>query len=290
MTTRKRMIAPLVLSILLVFTFLGTIIGAIGSSLLVSSALLQREITKADAAEAVYDSLESEFSAEYNTTAIPPEIYLDVLTPEYLDEKMVDVVAQGIAACQRGASGAIAVAFPEIEDAITDYFASYAAENGVEKDETYTEKLTETIESANKTILNFVDVYHFTTMSSAGILAKIAKYSTYLFIMTGVCGALTLFLVLFLLIRYHIYWAGIGLFASGAIGTGAAATILGSGVIWQFAWKEPAGYAVCTGLCFTLTHILLAIGIVLLTIGIFCICFSVFRPAPKQIQEEASIT
>ena len=60
----------LILSILLVFSLLGTVGSAVGVSVLCGPSQLISQMHRHDAGQKVYDSLNTRFQNDYNTTAV----------------------------------------------------------------------------------------------------------------------------------------------------------------------------------------------------------------------------
>lgn len=261
-----QLVLRLVLCVLLVFTLLGTAGGALGSYLLSGSGILTSQLEKQAAAQKAHDTLEAKFEAEYNTTAIPAEVYMDVITTEWMAEAM-ERYATAAQSNLSGAKTAVVIDdFTPLEESITAYFEAFAAENNVEKDEAYTKKLEESIQSAEDAVKSAVDVYHVQTMMDAGIWAKLKQLRMPLWILVAVCGVLSVALAVLLRKRF-CYWVGSSLFACGALLTIPTAVVLGTGVISHFTLKEPAVYAVFTGVMTQLMQLVMVMGIVLLAVG-----------------------
>ena len=166
--------------------------------------------------------------------------------------------------------------FSALESSITDYFEQYAEENHYAKDDTYNEKLQETIDNGEKIISDATDLLRKDTLQKAGYLSKLEKLRTLTFAGAGVCGVLT---VLLLVLLRNSYWIGTGCFGAGALLTVGAGVVFGTGVIHRFVLKEAAVYAVVTGTMTALTTAVLVAGIVLLAIGVVLLVRLVRRVA-----------
>lgn len=273
----RRLILRLVISILLVFTLLGTVLGTIGTYALGSPSLLLSQLEKQDAAQKVHSSLQTKFETQYNTTAVPAEVYMEVLTTQWLDNIMKEQVEA--AYTQMHESGEqVMIDFTPLEDAITAYFEQFAEENNYEKDDTYTQKLTEIKENAEDTVQNAIDVYHIGIMQKAGVFDKLSTLFRMSLVVAIGCGVVSIALILWLcLLRDRAcYWIGTSLFAGGALLTVAGAVIFGTSVIQKFSLKDPAVYAVFTGTMTFLTQVVLGLGLVLLAAGLILWCGNVF--------------
>ncbi|MCD8219173.1 MAG: hypothetical protein LUC50_02125 [Ruminococcus sp.] len=264
----KSIVLRLVLSFLLVFTLLGALLGTVGAFVAGSPALLLSEIHTQNAAEKVHNSLQTKFETQYNTTAVPAEVYMDVLTTQWLETVIEEQVQSAYAQMHQGTEKT-AIDFTPLEESITAYFEAFAEENDYEIDDTYMEKLEEITENAESAVESAVDVYHFQTMQRAGILNRVTGLFRLLLAAAVGCGIVSLALILRLvLLRDHpCYWIGASLFADGVLLLIPAAVILTTGVIQQFALKETAVYAVVTGTMNVLTKAMLITGIVLAAVG-----------------------
>ena len=253
-------LVQLLLSLVLIFSILAAVAGGIGVFLTASPSLLLSQLERQQAPAKTRSALESYYQTEYNATAVPPEVYLDVLSENWLR----DAMELKITAAYDQLHGKNTAAQPDysaLEQSITDYFETYAAENGYEKDDSYTQKLENTIQDAEKKVDSVIDVYHLGTLEKAGIWHKVQVLSKPLWLLFGGGVVLTLVLAAVLLaLRNHpLYWIGSGLFTDGVLLTLPAAAILGSGVISRFSLKDAAVYSVFTG-----TMKALAVGLVLL--------------------------
>ena len=274
-----KLILRLILSILLVFSLLGTVGCAVGISVLHSPSQLISQMHKQNAGQKVYDSLQTRFTTDYNTTAVPANVYMDAISVDWLEQCM----EQKLTALYGADSDLLD--FSALESSITDYFEKYAEENHYVKDDTYNEKLQETIDNGEKIISDATDLLRKDTLQKAGYLSKLEKLRTLTFAGAGVCGVLT---VLLLVLLRNSYWIGTGCFGAGALLTVGAGVVFGTGVIHRFVLKEAAVYAVVTGTMTALTTAVLVAGIVLLAIGVVLLVRLVRRvaadPTP-QFQE-----
>ena len=241
-----------------------------GISVLHSPSQLIAQMHKQNAGQKVYDSLQTRFTTDYNTTAVPANVYMDAISVDWLEQCM----EQKLTALYGADSDLLD--FSALESSITDYFEQYAEENHYVKDDTYNEKLQETIDNGEKIISDATDLLRKDTLQKAGYLSKLEKLRTLTFAGAGVCGVLT---VLLLLLLRNGYWIGTSCFGAGALLTVGAGVVFGTGVIHRFVLKEAAVYAVVTGTMTALTTAVLVAGIVLLAIGVVLLVRLVRRVA-----------
>lgn len=259
-TGKGGLLLRLILSILLVFSLLGTVGCAVGVYALHGPSLMIAQLKKQDAAQKVYDSLNTKFQNDYNMTAVPAEVYMDTISVDWLEQGME---AQ-IRSFYTFENVPESLDFSALEDSITAYFEKYAEENNCAKDDTYTQKLEETIQNGEKAITDAADICQTQTIQKAGYLPKLHKLRALAYAGLAVCAVVSAALLLAL---HQLYWIGTGCFGAGVLLTAASAVVLGSGVIRQFVLKEAAVYAVFTGTMYTLTITVLVSGIVLLALG-----------------------
>lgn len=271
-------LVQLLLSLVLIFSILAAVAGGIGVFLTASPSLLLSQLERQQAPAKTRSALESYYQTEYNATAVPPEVYLDVLSENWLR----DAMELKITAAYDQLHGKNTAAQPDysaLEQSITDYFETYAAENGYEKDDSYTQKLENTIQDAEKKVDSVIDVYHLGTLEKAGIWHKVQVLSKPLWLLFGGGVVLTLVLaaVLLVLRNHPLYWIGSGLFTDGVLLTLPAAAILGSGVISRFSLKDAAVYSVFTGTMKALVLGVLIFGGISLAAGLMLLIGSIAR-------------
>ena len=271
-------LVQLLLSLVLIFSILAAVAGGIGVFLTASPSLLLSQLERQQAPAKTRSALESYYQTEYNATAVPPEVYLDVLSENWLR----DAMELKITAAYDQLHGKNTAAQPDysaLEQSITDYFETYAAKNGYEKDDSYTQKLENTIQDAEKKVDSVIDVYHLGTLEKAGIWHKVQVLSKPLWLLFGGGVVLTLVLAAVLLaLRNHpLYWIGSGLFTDGVLLTLPAAAILGSGVISRFSLKDAAVYSVFTGTMKALVLGMLIFGGISLAAGLVLLIGSIAR-------------
>ena len=85
--------------------------------------MLISQMHRHDAGQKVYDSLNTKFQNDYNTTAVPAEVYMGTISVDWLEQCMENKVT----ALYGKGSGDID--FSALESSITDYFEKYAEEN-----------------------------------------------------------------------------------------------------------------------------------------------------------------
>ena len=156
----KRLVVRLLLTILLTFTVLGTLGSGYAGYLLSSPKVCLSQVEKQQAAAKIHDSVESYFTAQYQTTAIPAETYLNVVTEDWIAERLEEQITSEYQILN-GAKLSYQLDMSDLEAALTQFFSDYAEEINYTKDSTYEQKLQETIDNAETELTSQLDVYHF---------------------------------------------------------------------------------------------------------------------------------
>lgn len=269
----RRLLLRVLLTILLTFTVLGTLMSGYAGYLLSSPQVCVTQLEKQNVAEKVHDSVESYFTSQYQTTAIPPETYLAVVTEDWIADRLEEQVTAKYEILN-GSKLAYEMDMTDLETALTQFFSDYAEEINYPKDTVYEEKLQETIEKARTELTSQLDVYHFTTMQNANIFNKLIGKQIYLWLLCSCCGILSLLLLVILVLLERkgewgkLYFPGCALLMNGIFLTVPTAWILATSYFSGLAIKVPAVYAALTGVLYHCTRVGLIAGIVLLVFGL----------------------
>ena len=136
----KRLVVRLLLTILLTFTVLGTLGSGYAGYLLSSPKVCLSQVEKQQAAARIHDSVESYFTAQYQTTAIPAETYLNVVTEDWIAERLEEQITSEYQILN-GEKLSYQLDMSDLEAALTQFFSDYAEEINYTKDSTYEHKL-----------------------------------------------------------------------------------------------------------------------------------------------------
>ena len=244
--------------------------------LLSSPKVCLSQVEKQQAAAKIHDSVESYFTAQYQTTAIPAETYLNVVTEDWIAERLEEQITSEYQILN-GAKLSYQLDMSDLEAALTQFFSDYAEEINYTKDSTYEQKLQETIDNAEAELTSQLDVYHFSTMRNANILSRLTGKQLYLWIACGVCGVVSLLLMGILMGLERngewgmLYFPGCALFINGVFLILPTAWVLATSYFSGLAIKVPAVYAVVTGVLYHCTRVGLVAGIVLAVLGLAAI-------------------
>ena len=136
-------IGRIILTILLAFSVAGYI-GLSAAGTLFNEDIYIDIINEEDLAGKAQTALQKDFQAEYNTTMIPPEVYMDAIPPEWTVKTMCETAQTAVAYITNG-DLAYETDYTALEESITAYFHEYAESIDYEPDEVFDEKLAETI-------------------------------------------------------------------------------------------------------------------------------------------------
>ncbi|MBR2283235.1 MAG: hypothetical protein IJ874_02290 [Ruminococcus sp.] len=298
----------LLLSVVLTLVILG------GSLLVVSDINITggkavEIVRENNVGDKIYSELEKHWKSRYYTTGVPAEVYLDAVSPEWLEELAEDGIYQGFGMLDgTNLSSEISVTIPsilnayglkrnqELEDSISGFFSSYADENGIEKDEAYEDSVNRAISSAFNVINSNVDVYKFTALKEHGVIKKAAKAYGLLFKGMLAAGAAALVLVLLLMLVNRksvftvLYWFGISCIVSGVLGAAPCVYLLASDYFSSFSIKQAQIYTAYTASMSSFTAAFMATMIAVTVVGIaMVILYGVIWSIKKQKDKAAPL-
>lgn len=248
-------IIRLLLTIILSFCVVGYI-GLSAAGTLFDYTVYTDIVEKEDLAEKAHAVIQKDFEAEYNTTMIPAEVYMNEITPEWIEDAMKRNITAVTGYMSGVKSPAFSPDYTRLEDSIKGYFHEYARSIGYEVDEVFDEKLSETITNAENKIESRMDAFYMQTLEKNGILEKVKKVIPHHYLVNAswAMGAVILVLLVTLILLdrkggwRRVYFAGTGFFCGGALMAIPSAYLLLSDKISGFAVKDPVVYTAITSL------------------------------------------
>lgn len=251
--SKKYIIVRIILTVLLSFCIAGYILFSAADSILSLPKVYTDIIQDEKLADKAYDAIESDFEKQYNTTAIPAEVYMEAIDPQWLEKEM----------CKRaeiyidyidGKEADYLTDYSTLEKSITDFFNEYAESINYKPDDAFDKKLDETIVNAKSTIENRMDAFYMNTLKSNGYLDKIRKYTPFISMFNWILFGASMFLfVVFMFIERtrnwrRLYWSGTGMFCGSMLTAVPCIYLLCTNVINGFAVKDPIVYTAITDL------------------------------------------
>ena len=269
-------------TVILAFSLLGAFALGYAAYATGSSHIYLHQLEQQQVAEKVRSNLETYYAAQEHSTAIPKEVYLDVLTTDWISTQMETLTEAGYAGF-RGANTRPAqsdVDFSALESSITNYFETYADSISYPKDDTYTEKLNEAISAAESKIYKQLDVFQFETMEKSGLFEKVIKLhrlSIYGTVGAAVVSVACLCVLLLLARRQRTYWMGCTLLAGGLMMAAPFGYLLGSQYFQRFSIKDPAIFSFFTGVMEHGSLVCMITGLIGAGMGLLGICIGIIK-------------
>ena len=286
MKSKITSVLRILVCILTVFTVMGTF-GVIMADKLYTSEYLISQADKTNTYENAYNSLMKRFSDNYSVSNIPIDVYEKSFSAEWMKSSIDEKIRSSFE------NREAVIDFTGAEECIAEYFEEYAHEKHVIKDDTYEAKLAEAVSFAKKTALNEADMYSLDVMKRAGITGKLSRAVSLARKYKYACfGALAVLLIIMILLKRPIYWAGTALFASGILLAVPATVVIANNMIGKFSMKSFTTYTLVTGTLDSVVEIVQKTGFIMLAAGIILISMYCFfgrgeKAEPKPEKSKA---
>lgn len=244
-------ILSFIVSLLLIFTLVGSIAGAT----VYHFANEKKIIETADENSitgVIREQLEKYFSQRYSSTGIPAQVYMDAIDDEYLHSVVELKIQNGFAALE-GKEKSSALSCPELEKAISSFYSDYADSIGYVKDEKYDEIVAKTKNDAYSVINDYCDAYKLNALEQHGVISKISPVYRHIGqLAAAVLGAAAVMLILLLIINRKslsavLYWYGAAALLAGIIGFTPCRYLLSTDYFGAFTIKQAQVYTAYTG-------------------------------------------
>ena len=287
-------IFSLILSVLMVFAIIGTLILAV-VKISVSENSAVKITEKKNISNLVYSQLEKYYNEKYYSSGIPSEVYMGALNEDVIENIMK---AQIKSAFDRKDYNYKDSDISGVEENLEKFFSSYADENDIEKDSKYNKKLENAKDNAKKVISDYCDVYKINTLKSQGINGKIYKILDILqFVFTAALATVGIVAVLLILfnikeISTFLYWLGISCLVSGVMGSIPCIYLIVSNYFGSFTIKQPHIFMTYTGALNGMTEYFLIFSICTAVFGIFLItayAVAVAKSKDKTLNQNTKI-
>ena len=271
-------IFSLILSVLMVFAIIGTLLLAV-AKISVSEDSAVKNIEKNNISDIVYSQLEKYYNEKYYSSGIPSEVYMGALKSDIIEENIRTQIKY---AFERNDFNYTDSDFSGVEENLEKFFSSYAEENNIEKDENYSEKLGNAQDNAKKIISDYCDVYKINTLKNHGILTKFYKVLDILpkafTAASAAVGIILLLIVLFNIkeIATTLYWSGISLIVAGIMGTAPCIYLLAANYFGSFTIKQSHIFTTYTSALNSVTKYFLIFSVCAAVTGIiFLVIYAV---------------
>lgn len=245
-----------------------------------SPDFLMKQIENSNTFTSVYNSLIEKYENKSNTTAIPAEVYTDVISEEWVTTSVKNYIFY---LYQSPEPKNDIIDFTEIEKSITNYFEKYADDNNVIKDSIYEKKLSDVIENTKKEIIDTVDVYRTEVLRKTNLINKIFRLKEHIKkILIASVIIMLLFILIHILLKNPVYWIGTSLFSSGLLLIIPTAYLSVTSYIMNFSIKDYIIYNLVTNTLSNIIHIFLNTGIIMSLSGILAILITIIIQRKKN--------
>ncbi|MDE5946890.1 MAG: hypothetical protein K2G63_06285 [Oscillospiraceae bacterium] len=274
MKNKKTYIPCVLIAIILVFSMLGTGICIISNKVILNENTCIKIIDEKDLTSKTRNYIEKTFNEKYNSTGIPPEVYMNSISQEWLDDIIKNRISNAFLYVKNQSEYSKDIDFDALDASITNFFENYADENGYIKDSSYNDKLKKEIDTAHKIINSSADIFKTDTLYDRGVFNQVRRYIgyleklTYLFVIADIICIIMLLLLCIKNIRDILYWLGISFIISGIIGLVPCVYITSSDYFDAFVIKQEQIFTAFTTFMYRITDSFTVFEIALLAFGV----------------------
>lgn len=282
-------ISRIIFTVLLSFCIAGHILSSAADSMLSLPGIYTNIIRDEKLADKAYSAIEGDFKKQYNTTAIPTEVYMDAISTEWLEKEMckrTEIYLDYI----NGTDTDYLTNFTALEESITTFFNEYAESIDYKQDEAFDKKLSETIANAKSTIEQRMDAFYMNTLRDNGYLDKLRKFTPIIGIINWCLFGVSMLLVVLLAFIErnrnwrNLYWAGTGFFCGGALTAIPCIYLLFTNAVSSFAVKDPIIFTAVTDLLDTGIWRVMIRSILYIALGVITITLNVIFSKKEQTE------
>lgn len=275
MKNAKTYIPCVILTIILVFSMLGTGICIIADKVILNNQTCLEIISEKQLSEKIKNLLDKTFKEKYNSTGIPAEVYTDVLSEKYIDNIVKLNLISGFEYLNSTTDKfSVSPDFEALDESITNFFNNYADKNGYVKDSSYYEKLQKEINTAHNIITSYTDVFKLDTLNKHGVLKQARGYIKYLDKIKYICIGADIFCILIILLlciknkKEIFYWTGISFIISSIIGLVPCVYLTSVKYFDSFVIKQEQIFTAFTSFMYRITDAFTAFETGLLAAGV----------------------
>ncbi|MBO5162968.1 MAG: hypothetical protein J6B75_00775 [Ruminococcus sp.] len=290
-------ISSFIASVLLIFALIGSV-GCIAADSFLTQKRLTELTEEKEVSGLVYKELDKFFSEQYAVTGIPANIYMDALDDEYLQEIINEKIRFGF--MRLGNSDYISPEFSneKLDTSITDFYKEYAQSINYEiknENDPYYAKLKSAKENAHKVILQYCDVYKFSSLDEHGVLRKVSPIYSNLTTMKIMCIGASAILALVLVVcnfkrtKDTLYWIGASALSAGVLGGVPCIYLINTDYFSAFTIKQSQIYTSYTSAMRTFTSsFLTACCILAASAVVLFILYGIFSALSRKSENKTS--
>lgn len=260
MKISEKYILNLILSILLVFSLLGTVSMSFVKNHLLNETTYIENYERNNISQKAYDEINTYFTNSTDYSRIPADVYMSAISEEDI-KSIINLKIQWLFDYISVGNTKTAVVkadykydYSALEKSITDYFDKFASENNVAVDDSYNAQLQNTIDTAVSEIENYTDIYLIDLIEKTGILSKVRKYYDLVDVLMYICIAVTVLCIVLISVLSRkrianiLYWLSLSGICMSIITLIPTLWIKLSGVTNKLIIRNKCVYAAYTGL------------------------------------------
>lgn len=260
----------------MVFMFIFLVILSFIKSYIISGNAFFDTLETKNIYSSVYNSLDTYYQQQYNSTGIPKEVYLDAIDIDEIKTITDDLTYHGINYIGGNPNSlTITYNFDKLENSINTFFDEYAKSINYAKDDVYYSKVSTVTQNAIDKITSQCDVFNWNNLKSVGILDGLAKYLPYVdYIMVAVIVILVILLILLVCLNGKhyllddLYWIGTSLSISSIIMLVPFTYLKRVDYFSSFSVKSEIVFNSVTGFLNTILDRFISMWFVILAIGV----------------------
>jgi len=275
------MVMSIILSVLLVFSIIGTFSLTFAGSVAKNSDFLKTRLSVSGTYASVYSDLMKKYDEISVQTSVPADVYKSAVSEKWVYEA-IDNQTEYAFNLLNSEDAVSETDYSAFEEKITEYFEKYAAENHVMKDDVYNQRLASSVENAKAVTASVIDVFHVESVRKTSLWPLAVKYRPLLPKFRNYAVIADVILIILLIVfRNPVYWTGASLFASGLLMGVPAAYVRFSGMILKFTIKDYTVFTLITETLTDLVNLVMTTGFALAAAGLILVIVSVIRSRKK---------
>jgi len=291
MKKSKSFIICALLSVILVFLVIGETAVRCAVSFTNEKWCIEI-INEKEISSKVRKSLEKNFNEKYNSTGIPADVYMNVLTDEWIDNAVKSYISNGMNyLIGKNDSYKYEPDFTLINTSIEKFFNEYAEKNNYVKDLAFENKIAAAQKNAANIIKNYCDVIKIDKLYSEGVLPQARKFviliNNPIIEITLIISLLLIVGIIILINKKNIelifYWIGSTMIVSSAIMIIPTAYIKVTRYFDAFIIKQEQIYITFTSIMYKAVNTVFTAAVAFLIIGVMFIIINGVLSLKKNI-------
>ncbi len=274
MKITEKYVPNLILSILLVFSLIGTAAAMIAKYYIISEDTFMENVDENNIAELTYNEIEKYFNGSEAYSGIPADVYMSAITKEDIATIINIKISENLSLITNFDKVPMEpISYENLERSISDYFDKFAHENNVEINDDYNNQLKKTIDTAISEVDEFCDVYMLDFMYKKNIIDKAADIYIYIDPIMYIFMGLSVLCIILICgisrkkIRNAFYWISMSLICSSALMLLPTLYVKFSGLAERFIIRNETIYTAITSLISKVLNTMCVTELVMLAVG-----------------------